>query len=880
MKKVYIQLSTHWDREWYNPFQAFRYELIGVTDKIISEVKSKQNIENFVFDGQTIVTEDYLDIVPENRCELATQIENGSIKIGPWYVMPDEWLVSGESLIRNFQQGKRICDDFNTEPFRYGYINDIFGHIAQFPQLLNKLGIKMAYLGRGMGADENTFRNFVWKAPDGSKCFGYKNNYSDAYRKYLRFISAGDKSESEKDEYVKNYIESEFEKSGCGVILLNVTDDHANLSDEMLDFVARVKKLDGIELIFDGFDKAYDDIAAAEKNLPEFCGELIQTAQSGDMRVVTDSISSYYPLKEYNDSCQALLENEISPVTVYGNFAGVPIRKEFLRAAYKELLKTHPHDNICGCSADQVHKDMYYRFDQVREIADAVKRDFTYKIGRTVYKKGRNYLLEIFNPAPYKRKQVITVDIDFDKDYPSRFAGHAPYQPRNMFWIFDKDNNCIDYQILNIERDRITNKQNISQDKPCVDRYTVTFEAELTELGMTEFKVVPAKGVVRNENGMQSGDNWAENAYVRLEIMQDGTLSLFDKLTGKKYEKLNYFLDDSEAGNGWFHENAANSDPVITSRFSDCRLEKLASGSVETVFRITKTMLLPECMDYAAYNRSERLKDFKIVSQITLRRDSGNVYIETAIDNNVKDHRLKLMLPTNIKGDKYVAAQAFYFAERNVGADPERRKWYEQEQYEKHFDNIIYKTDENGAGLAFVGAGGFHQAGVLEDKDSTISVIMFRSHGRVHMVNSPTECQLQGPLNFKYALVPMNGKTAKTELLNIRKYGFRKEISVFTRCGDDVSVNSNQGIMNVDGDVCVSIVKPAEKGDGIILRVFNTENTESRFTVTFQRKVNAVSETDLYENITAVIEKNTAKAEIALKPYEIKTLLIDFGEET
>lgn len=260
-------------------------------------------------------------------------------------------------------------------------------------------------------------------------------------------------------------------------------------------------------------------------------------------------------------------------------------------------------------------------------------------------------------------------------------------------------------------------------------------------------------------------------------------------------------------------------------------------------------------MDYAAYNRSERLKDFKIVSQITLRRDSGNVYIETAIDNNVKDHRLKLMLPTNIKGDKYVAAQAFYFAERNVGADPERRKWYEQEQYEKHFDNIIYKTDENGAGLAFVGAGGFHQAGVLEDKDSTISVIMFRSHGRVHMVNSHTECQLQGPLNFKYALVPMNGKTAKTELLNIRKYGFRKEISVFTRCGDDVSVNLNQGIMSVDGDVCVSIVKPAEKGDGIILRVFNTENTESRFTVTFQRKVNAVSETDLYENITAVIEK-------------------------
>lgn len=878
MKKVYIQVSTHWDREWYNPFQAFRYELIGATDKIISEVESKKNIQNFVFDGQTIVIEDYLDIMPENRCELAKQIENGSIKIGPWYVMPDEWLVSGESLIRNFQQGKRICNDFNTEPFCYGYINDVFGHIAQFPQLLNKIGIKMAYLGRGMGADENTFRHFVWKAPDGSKCLGYKYNYSVAYRRYLSFIASGDKSEVEKDEYVKNYIETELKKSECGVILLNVTDDHATLCDEMLDFVNRVKKIDGIELIFDGFDKAYDDIFAAEKNLPEFCGELIQTAQSGDMRVVTDSISSYYPLKEYNDRCQAMLENEISPLIVYGNFAGVPIRKEFLRAAYEELLKTHPHDNICGCSADQVHKDMYYRFDQVREISNAVKRDFTYRIGRAEYKKGRNYLLEIFNPAPYKRKQVVTLDIDFDKDYPSRFAGHAPYQPRNMFWILDKDNNRIDYQILNIERDRITNKQNISQDKPYVDRYTVTFETELTELGMTEYKVVPAKGVVRNENGMQSGDNWVENAYVRLEIMQDGTLELFDKLTGKKYEKLHYFLDESEAGNGWFHENAANSDSVITSRFSDCKLEKLSAGIVETVFRITKTMLLPECMDYVTYNRSECLKKFKIISKITLKRDSGNVYIETEIDNNVKDHRLKLMFPTNINGDKYVAAQAFYFVERNIGGDPEKHKWYEQEQYEKHFDNIIYKTDENGAGLAFVGAGGFHQAGVLADRDSTISVIMFRSHGRVNMVNSPVECQLQRRLNFKYALVPMNEKTSRAQLLDIRKYGFRKEITVFTRCSDDITVNVNSGIMSVDGNMCVSIVKPAENDNGIILRVFNPENTACKFTVTFPREVTALSETDLYENITSVVTQRVKSTEITLKPCEIKTLNVNFAE--
>lgn len=119
MKKVYIQVSTHWDREWYNHFQAFRYDLIDTTEKIIDEVTSRETINNFVFDGQTIVLEDYLEIMPQNYAKLEEVIQSGALKIGPWYVMPDEWLVSGESLIRNFLQGKRICNHFGVEPFSY-----------------------------------------------------------------------------------------------------------------------------------------------------------------------------------------------------------------------------------------------------------------------------------------------------------------------------------------------------------------------------------------------------------------------------------------------------------------------------------------------------------------------------------------------------------------------------------------------------------------------------------------------------------------------------------------------------------------------------------------------------------------------------------------
>ena len=878
MKRVYLQVSTHWDREWYNSFQAFRYELINTTKKIISELALKKNINYFVFDGQTIVVEDYLEIMPRDYDNLADVVKDGSMKLGPWYVMPDEWLVSGESLIRNFLQGKQICDSFGVMPYSYGYINDIFGHIAQFPQILNQVGIRMAYLGRGLSAPGYDFKHFVWQSPDGSKCFGYKDNYSMAYRSYQQFLASGEKTEAEKDEYVRQYVSEELSKCKNGVLLLNITDDHAYLNETMLDLVQRVRKLEQIEVIESGFDGAYDAIAISEDSLPVVCGELIMPAHAMDMRVVTDAISSYYPLKEENDRCQSVLENETAPMIAYSHMAGKPVRKEFLQAAYKELLKNHPHDDICGCSTDQVHKDMYYRYEQVKEVAKAVERDFICKIGRAKAGTDENYLLEIFNPAPYEREQIITVDLEFEQDFFPRYAGNAPYQPRNMFRLFDSQNRELKYQIMNIERNLLSDRYNISQEKPVIDRYTISFPAKLTAFGMTEYLVTPTKAIIRNKNTMKSGDSWAENAYVRIEIRQDGTFDLHDKVTGKAYEKLHYFLDDAEAGNGWFHEDAANQNAIVSSRFSACTVEKIRSGSMEISFCITKIMLVPEKMDYDTYSRSEEKVELKIISEITLKQDSGKVYIRTKVVNNAKDHRLKMMLPTQIAGDTYWVSQAFYFGERVSGVYQDTHDWFEPMPQEGHFDGIIYKTDANGNGLAFVGQAGFHQAGVLDDEESTISIVMFRSFGRAYMINDPQKSQIPGELTFCYTIVPMNENVKKNTLLAYRKYDFRKETAVFSRCAGRVEAKNTEGMLKMEGDgIALSIIKVAEKeDDSIIFRVFNTENRETFMQVTFGREVKQVSAADLYENATEIFGENVSQIKIKIKPFEIRTLVIKF----
>ncbi len=146
---IYYFSATHWDREWYQTFQGFRYRLVKMMNDLIGLLETDSEFKTFHFDGQTIILEDFTEIEPEKKNHLFKLIKEKRLLIGPWYVMPDEFLLSGESLIRNLIIGHEIAEKWDTEAWKYGYICDIFGHIAQMPQIFNGFGIKHSLLGRG-----------------------------------------------------------------------------------------------------------------------------------------------------------------------------------------------------------------------------------------------------------------------------------------------------------------------------------------------------------------------------------------------------------------------------------------------------------------------------------------------------------------------------------------------------------------------------------------------------------------------------------------------------------------------------------------------------------------------------------------------------------
>ena len=182
--KFYVYSGTHWDREWYETFQGFRHRLVRMTDDLIKGLETLEDYRVFHFDGQTVVLEDYLEIRPEMRARLTDLIRKGKIRIGPWFDMPDEYLVSGESLIRNLQLGFEVARGFGVEPAKCAYICDIFGHTAQAPQIFAGMDLRHTVLGRGTN-EHTTPMHFRWAAPDGTEVLAIKLNDPDGYGSFM-----------------------------------------------------------------------------------------------------------------------------------------------------------------------------------------------------------------------------------------------------------------------------------------------------------------------------------------------------------------------------------------------------------------------------------------------------------------------------------------------------------------------------------------------------------------------------------------------------------------------------------------------------------------------------------------------------------------------
>src|SRR6266576_310803 len=436
---------THWDREWYQTFQQFRMRLVHAIDRLLDILDHDPTFTHFMLDGQTIVLDDYLEVRPEYAERLKNHIRSGRIQVGPWYLQPDEFLVSGESLVRNLQIGLRQAAEYG-EPMRAGYVPDCFGHIAQLPQILRGFDIDNAVFWRGVGGEAHK-SEFYWAAPDGTQVLviflaggmGYSNARDMplvpeefaarvelltaplllmATTNTLLFMNGSDHLEPQ--DGLPQTIET------ANTLLAHINPEHEKLLRHYghLELDGQVKRVDSIHIRIGTLPQYIEAVQQQIEHSPATSLQVL----NGEMRssqyshLLPSVLSTRMWIKQQNTATEHLLERWVEPLTIWAWKLGAPYPKGSVRLAWKYLLQNHPHDSICGCSIDQVHRENAIRFTQSQQVAEGALAQAMHSIiaatdtaapFATTHTSHKPVPIVVFNPAPGPRTEAVQAVVQF-----------------------------------------------------------------------------------------------------------------------------------------------------------------------------------------------------------------------------------------------------------------------------------------------------------------------------------------------------------------------------------------------------------------------------------------------------------------------------------
>ena len=324
------------------------------------------------------------------------------------------------------------------------------------------------------------------------------------------------------------------------------------------------------------------------------------------------------------------------------------------------------------------------------------------------------------------------------------------------------------------------------------------------------------------------------------------------------------------------HVNPAD-DFSVSSVGGNAVIEKIEDGVSRVIFRITRTMSLPECLitDYHGKRRSNKRVELKVVMDVGVAESQSYADVVIRMVNTAADHRLKLMLPTGITTDKYFASQAFYFAERKVGIDYSTQDWREPEQYEKATGGIVGKRDKDGTGIALVSAYGIHECSSYEGEEGMLSVTLLRSFTNTTRTDGEERCKLLGvPLEYKLAIAPMSAETSYADLLRISDALSVAPLYTLEFSENEKNPVSEEGILRVGGkNIATSVIKRAEsREDGaVVVRVFNSSDVASVGEITTKYPLTRVEFVNLNEEKISDVKCDKCKVSFTLEPWKIAT---------
>ena len=845
LRRCHYVLSTHWDREWYQTFQAFRFRLVKLMDRVLEGWRTGELASPLQADGQAILLEDYLEVRPERRAELERHAREGRLIIGPWYAMPDEFLVSGESLIRNLRRGREIARAFGGQPSCAGFACDMFGHNSQLPQIYAGFGIVAALIWRGLNTWDR--RNLLWEGADGTVLPTYRFGRV-GYCTFARDVraSAGPPRSLDADtlnESLDSLIAWNAECSDVEPLLLFDGCDHMEWEPEAYRVLRqRIEQGDapeGYEIVHSTLDDFCREMAAqAERIQTRVIGELREPARYTEERdnqwLIPGVLSSRVWIRQENAACETLLTRWAEPLSALAQHAlDQPYPDGLLDVAWRWLLRNHAHDSICGCSIDQVHEDMRFRFSQCRGIAEEVSSDTMRRLAANVGEPVApdELRLTLWNAAQTPVDGSVEVTLQIPTAWPA-FNEFFGFEPQPAFRIYDAEGDEVPYQRL-----RQTMHQPVWRihdwgaiQSIGVHQVRVSLPAGIPALGYATYTVRPGEPLERTRHpatpGLATSERSLENEHLAVTVEANGALTLLDKGTGQRYERLLTFEDTADIGDGWFHGMAVH-DETYTSTASASSVALVHDGPWLSTLRIRTSMWVPAAMDFGGMVRSDNRVELMIDSLVSLRPGARHLEIETTVHNNAYDHRLRVLFPSGAHTDSYLSDTPFDVVERPVALRGDNHLYRELEVETKPQRSWSAVADDE-RGLAVI-SDGLLETAVRDLPERILALTLFRATGRTVGTAGEPGGQLQGPLHFRYWVAPLAGPPQSADA-RAELFVLADRLACGVRAAQLQAIDADElrhegglppvdSLLTVEGPVVVSSVEMRD--DALEIRAFN-----------------------------------------------------------
>ena len=349
LRDVYVVSHTHWDREWYLPAERFRQRLVALIDELLDEPPGFG--ETFLLDGQAVLLDDYLDVRAERAAELSVLLRDGRLEAGPWYVLADELIPSGEALVRNLLAGRATLQRLRATPPAVLYCPDSFGHPAALPLLAREFGCDTVVLWRGYGGARWPAGDTVrWRSPSGHEVLLH-HLPPDGYE-------LGGTLPTTPALATERWAQLEHAlgpRSVTGVaLLLNGADHHARQRHHRAALAALAVAAAPIRVRPSTLVDAMSALSAAASalELPVVRGELRDSY--GYCWSLQGTLASRAMQKRRNALAEASLVRDVEPWLALLPGGANSGTRALLRTAWRTLLLAHPHDTLCGTSIDEV----------------------------------------------------------------------------------------------------------------------------------------------------------------------------------------------------------------------------------------------------------------------------------------------------------------------------------------------------------------------------------------------------------------------------------------------------------------------------------------------------------------------------------------------